>query len=130
MIHGLVRRPLALPLAALQALEQRTQITRHDCVEGWSAIGKWSGTPLRTFLQRIGRSGHALGLTPKGRLFALTRDELLECMALIRAINEVSAREIQYPAKRTSSGRGLLREMAALIREWNKRISAEQSRGG
>ncbi len=41
---------------------------------------------IATFLQRVGRSGHALGLTPKGRLFALTRDELLECMALIRAV--------------------------------------------
>ena len=47
------------------------------------------GSPrsIATFLQRIGRSGHALGLVPKGRLFALTRDELLECMALIRAVN-------------------------------------------
>ncbi len=46
------------------------------------------GSPrsIATFLQRVGRSGHALGLVPKGRLFALTRDELLECMALIRAI--------------------------------------------
>ena len=46
------------------------------------------GSPrsIATFLQRIGRSGHALGRTPKGRLFALTRDELLECMALVRAI--------------------------------------------
>ncbi|MFV0445104.1 MAG: DEAD/DEAH box helicase [Planctomycetaceae bacterium] len=46
------------------------------------------GSPrsIATFLQRIGRSGHALGLTPKGRLFALTRDELLECMGLVRAI--------------------------------------------
>ncbi|MBX3437504.1 MAG: DEAD/DEAH box helicase [Planctomycetaceae bacterium] len=46
------------------------------------------GSPrsIATFLQRIGRSGHALGLTPKGRLFALTRDELIECMALIRAV--------------------------------------------
>ena len=47
------------------------------------------GSPrnIATFLQRIGRSGHALGLIPKGRLFALTRDELLECMALMRAIH-------------------------------------------
>jgi len=46
------------------------------------------GSPraISTFLQRIGRSGHALGLTPKGRLIALTRDELVECMALIRAV--------------------------------------------
>ncbi|HCS51189.1 MAG TPA: DEAD/DEAH box helicase, partial [Planctomycetaceae bacterium] len=46
------------------------------------------GSPdgISKFLQRIGRSGHALGLTPKGRLFALTRDELVECMGLIRAV--------------------------------------------
>ena len=38
----------------LHALPQVTQITRHVCVEGWSMIGKWSGTPLREFLTRIG----------------------------------------------------------------------------
>ena len=38
----------------LHALPQETQITRHVCVEGWSMIGKWSGTPLRAFLARIG----------------------------------------------------------------------------
>ena len=47
------------------------------------------GSPrnIATFLQRVGRSGHALGLIPRGRLFALTRDELIECMALMRAIH-------------------------------------------
>ena len=45
------------------------------------------GSPrsIATFLQRIGRSGHALGLTPRGRLFPITRDELVECAALMRA---------------------------------------------
>ena len=33
---------------------QTSQITRHICVEGWSAIGKWGGVPFRTFLERIG----------------------------------------------------------------------------
>src|SRR5690606_14647040 len=41
---------------------------------------------VSTFLQRVGRSGHALGLVPKGRLFPTTRDELVECVALLRAI--------------------------------------------
>jgi|CXWL01.1.fsa_nt_gi ATP-dependent Lhr-like helicase len=47
------------------------------------------GSPraITTFLQRIGRSGHALGRTSKGRLFATTRDELVECAALIRAVH-------------------------------------------
>ena len=53
-VDGLVQRPLDLPLAALQALPQRTQITRHDCVEGWSAIGKWQGPQLGEVLRRAG----------------------------------------------------------------------------
>ena len=46
------------------------------------------GSPrsIGLLLQRVGRSGHSLGATPKGRLFPLTRDELLECMALVRGI--------------------------------------------
>ena len=46
------------------------------------------GSPrsIATLLQRIGRSGHALGLRPHGRLFPTTRDELLECSALVRAV--------------------------------------------
>lgn len=41
---------------------------------------------ITTFLQRVGRSGHALGLTPKGRLFPTSRDELVECAAMVRAV--------------------------------------------
>jgi DMSO/TMAO reductase YedYZ molybdopterin-dependent catalytic subunit len=45
-VSGLVEKPLALSLAQLQAMPSRTQITRHDCVEGWSCIAKWTGVPL------------------------------------------------------------------------------------
>ena len=45
-VSGLVERPLSLDLAQLRALPSRTQITRHDCVEGWSCIGKWKGVPI------------------------------------------------------------------------------------
>jgi DMSO/TMAO reductase YedYZ molybdopterin-dependent catalytic subunit len=45
-VGGLVENPLELSLAQLRAMPSRTQITRHDCVEGWSCIGKWKGTPL------------------------------------------------------------------------------------
>lgn len=57
------------------------------------------GSPrsIATFLQRVGRSGHALGLIPKGRLFALTRDELLECAAMIRAIRQGNLDVIPIP---------------------------------
>jgi ATP-dependent Lhr-like helicase len=43
---------------------------------------------ITTFLQRVGRSGHALGLTPKGRLFPTSRDELVECAAMVRAVKK------------------------------------------
>jgi len=49
-VRGLVERPLALTLADVRALPQRTQITRHDCVEGWSAIGEWQGVQLAALL--------------------------------------------------------------------------------
>jgi DMSO/TMAO reductase YedYZ molybdopterin-dependent catalytic subunit len=53
-VNGLVARPLALDLAQLRSLPQRTQITRHDCVEGWSAIGQWQGPLLGSLLKLAG----------------------------------------------------------------------------
>lgn len=58
-VTGLVARPLSLSLAQLQAMPHRTQITRHDCVEGWSAIGKWRGVPLKPILEGAGLSDRA-----------------------------------------------------------------------
>ncbi len=54
IVDGLVKRPLALPLSALMQMQQREQITRHDCVEGWSAIGKWQGPQLGQILGMAG----------------------------------------------------------------------------
>ncbi|NLR40008.1 molybdopterin-binding protein [Novosphingobium sp. ERW19] len=51
-IGGKVARPFSLTLAQLKAAPQRTQITRHDCVEGWSAIGEWTGVPLALLLRQ------------------------------------------------------------------------------
>lgn len=50
-VTGLVERPLSLSLAQLHSLPHREQITRHDCVEGWSAIGRWRGVPLKRLLE-------------------------------------------------------------------------------
>jgi DMSO/TMAO reductase YedYZ molybdopterin-dependent catalytic subunit len=50
IVDGAVDRPQAYSLAELRAMPQLTQITRHDCVEGWSAIGKWSGVRLSAVL--------------------------------------------------------------------------------
>lgn len=58
-VGGLVRNPLRLTLAQLKAAPQRTQITRQDCVEGWSAIGEWTGTPLSLVLKSAGISDKA-----------------------------------------------------------------------
>jgi DMSO/TMAO reductase YedYZ molybdopterin-dependent catalytic subunit len=52
-VGGLVATPASFSLAELRALPSRTQITRHDCVEGWSAIGKWRGPMLSAVLERV-----------------------------------------------------------------------------
>jgi DMSO/TMAO reductase YedYZ molybdopterin-dependent catalytic subunit len=53
-VDGLVQRPQSFSLAQIGAMPIRTQITRHDCVEGWSAIGKWHGVPLKHLLDQAG----------------------------------------------------------------------------
>lgn len=58
-VDGLVASPLSLSLAQLRALPHREQITRHDCVEGWSAIGKWRGVSLGLLLKGAGLSSRA-----------------------------------------------------------------------
>jgi DMSO/TMAO reductase YedYZ molybdopterin-dependent catalytic subunit len=52
-IDGLVMQPASLSLNDLRALPSQTQITRHDCVEGWSCIGSWTGPRLSTILSRV-----------------------------------------------------------------------------
>jgi DMSO/TMAO reductase YedYZ molybdopterin-dependent catalytic subunit len=51
-VNGLVETPLSLGLEELRNMPSRTQITRHDCVEGWSCIAKWTGTPLKLVLDQ------------------------------------------------------------------------------
>jgi DMSO/TMAO reductase YedYZ molybdopterin-dependent catalytic subunit len=53
-VSGLVADRRRWSLAELNALPQTDQVTRHICVEGWSAIGKWGGVPFATFLRRVG----------------------------------------------------------------------------
>jgi len=54
MLSGLIADRKPWTVEQLYALPQVSQVTRHVCVEGWSMIGKWSGTPLKTFLEHIG----------------------------------------------------------------------------
>jgi DMSO/TMAO reductase YedYZ molybdopterin-dependent catalytic subunit len=70
-VGGLVKQPLSLPLTALQAMQQRTQITRHDCVEGWSAIGQWRGPQLGQLLSMA-------GLLPQARFIVFHCADALE----------------------------------------------------
>ena len=53
-LSGLIANKQPWTVEQLHALPQVSQVTRHVCVEGWSMIGKWTGTPLRTFFERIG----------------------------------------------------------------------------
>ncbi|MDO9077601.1 MAG: molybdopterin-dependent oxidoreductase [Brevundimonas sp.] len=54
VIDGLVERPLSLSLAELRARPSQSQITKHDCVEGWTSIGEWTGVRLETLLDEAG----------------------------------------------------------------------------
>jgi len=53
MVGGLVAKPAEFTLDQLKAMPARTQITRHDCVEGWSCIGKWKGVQLGAILDMV-----------------------------------------------------------------------------
>jgi DMSO/TMAO reductase YedYZ molybdopterin-dependent catalytic subunit len=70
-IGGLVETPMRLSLAELRQLPARTQITRHDCVEGWSCIGKWKGALLGPLLA-------SAGLKPSARYVAFYCADTLE----------------------------------------------------
>jgi DMSO/TMAO reductase YedYZ molybdopterin-dependent catalytic subunit len=83
-VDGLVRQPQMLPLSALQAMPQRTQITRHDCVEGWSAIGKWQGPQLSALLARA-------GLLPTARFVVFHCADLLEGKPYYESIDLIDA---------------------------------------
>ena len=52
-VTGLVKQPGSFSLQELQLMPARTQITRHDCVEGWSAIAKWKGVTLQEIITRV-----------------------------------------------------------------------------
>jgi DMSO/TMAO reductase YedYZ molybdopterin-dependent catalytic subunit len=70
-VGGLVERPMKLTLAELRSLPSRSQITRHDCVEGWSCIGQWKGVQLSALLA-------AAGLKPQARYLVFYCADTLE----------------------------------------------------
>ncbi len=70
-IGGLVEKPGEFSLADLRAMPSRTQITRHDCVEGWSCIGQWTGLQLAHLLDHV-------RLKPSARFIVFTCADQLE----------------------------------------------------
>ncbi len=69
-VVGLVMQPMSLSLADLRALPSQTQITRHDCVEGWSCIGGWTGPRLSSVLS-------IAGLRPEARFIPHSPDDAM-----------------------------------------------------
>ncbi|HSY06506.1 MAG TPA: DEAD/DEAH box helicase [Steroidobacteraceae bacterium] len=73
---------------------------------------------IAAFLQRVGRSGHSIGGTPKGRLFPLSRDDLVECTALLLAVRRGELDRLRMPAKPLDVlAQQIVAEAAA--REWD-----------
>jgi DMSO/TMAO reductase YedYZ molybdopterin-dependent catalytic subunit len=80
-VDGFVARPGTFSLAELKALPARTQITRHVCEEGWSAIGEWTGVPLSRVLD-------AVGLLPNARFVSVyAYDGLVDSIDLLDALH-------------------------------------------
>jgi DMSO/TMAO reductase YedYZ molybdopterin-dependent catalytic subunit len=83
-VSGLVAQPLSLSLTQLKSMPTRTQITRHDCVEGWSAIGQWTGVPLGHILQ-------AAGLANQARYVVLHCADLVDGVPYYESIDLIDA---------------------------------------
>jgi DMSO/TMAO reductase YedYZ molybdopterin-dependent catalytic subunit len=80
-VEGRVARPRTFSLAELKQLPSRTQITRHTCEEGWTAIGQWTGVPLSAVLD-------AVGILPAARFVMFhTVDEWVDSIDLLDAMH-------------------------------------------
>ena len=80
-VEGFVDRPRTFSLAELKQLPPRTQITRHTCEEGWSAIAKWTGVPLSIVLA-------AAGIRPAARYVQMNSlDDFANCIDMFDALH-------------------------------------------
>jgi DMSO/TMAO reductase YedYZ molybdopterin-dependent catalytic subunit len=80
-VEGRVARPASFSLADLKRMPVRTQITKHTCEEGWSAIAEWSGVPLRTVLE-------AAGILPSARFVNYyAYDDIAEGIDMLDALH-------------------------------------------
>ena len=103
--HGSLSRPIRLDAEQRLKRGELRAIVATASLEmgidiGYIDLVCQMGSPrnIAALLQRVGRSGHSLGATPKGRLFPLSLDELLECLALVRAIRGGRLDQIEIPA--------------------------------
>src|SRR6058998_696123 len=110
-------------LVATASLELGIDIGAVDLV---CQIG--STRSIATLLQRVGRSGHHLAAVPKGRLFPLSRDELIECAALVRAAHERQLDRLTIPAHPLDI---LAQQIVATVacEEWQEDALFEMVRG-
>lgn len=80
-VEGRVARPGSYSLTELKAMPSRTQITKHTCEEGWSAIAEWTGVPLRAVLE-------AAGILPSARFVNFfSYDDYAEGIDMIDALH-------------------------------------------
>jgi DMSO/TMAO reductase YedYZ molybdopterin-dependent catalytic subunit len=81
LVEGSVARPGAYTIADLKRFSARTQITKHTCEEGWSAIAEWTGVPLRAVLE-------AAGIRPTARYVTfLAYDDYADSIDMIDALH-------------------------------------------
>jgi len=100
-------------LVATASLELGIDIGHVDLVCQLGSPGS-----ISAFIQRVGRAGHAVGETPKGRLFPLTRDDLVECVAMLKAVADGALDAVQIPAAPLDVlAQQLVAEVSA--REWD-----------
>ncbi len=83
-VGGLVKTPLVFDMDNIRRLPQRIQVTRHDCVEGWSAIGEWTGPQLSVLLD-------AAGLRPEARYIVFRCADELNGAAYYESVDLVDA---------------------------------------
>jgi DMSO/TMAO reductase YedYZ molybdopterin-dependent catalytic subunit len=80
-VEGLVARPRGFSLGDLKRMTSRTQITRHTCEEGWTAIGQWMGVPLSVVLD-------AAGIEPSARFVVFhSVDGWVACIDMVDALH-------------------------------------------
>lgn len=92
-VTGLVEQPLSLSLDQLRAMPERTQVTRHDCVEGWSCIAQWTGVQLSRVLDQA--KVKPVGRYVVFRCYDSLGDTLSDAGLYYESIDLVSARHPQ-----------------------------------